>query len=299
MERILITGTGLIASELAKMLSEAGYSVSFLSTSKKEHLGFTCYQWNPSKNKMDDEALSSVDHIIHLAGTNIAQNWTQSAKKEIINSRVQTANLIFNRCKQLNTPPKTFITASGSNYYGVITDNQPRTEDDSPGKGFVSDVCVQWENAAQQFEAINTRVVALRTGVVLSPGEGALEKMEKPMKFGFGAALGSGKQYMPWIHLTDICSMYLHAIRTSDMSGPYNAVATEKVTNKEFTKALAKAMNKKLWLPNVPSFLLKLVFGEMAKIVLEGVPLSNNRIISSGYQFKYDQLDDALNDLYK
>lgn len=299
MEKILITGTGLIASRIAASVDKAKYELVFLSTSRKTFKGCSCFFWNPENDEIDINALDGVDHIIHLAGSTIAQRWTEKAKQEIIDSRVKTAALLYSTLNSKGAQLKTFISASGVGYYGATTDERSRIETDEHYEDFVSKVCIDWEKAAHQFEDIAERVVILRTGVVLAKNEGALKKMVKPIQMGIGSPLGSGNQFVPWIHKEDIAQLYIQALHNSSFNGTYNAVATEHITNAQLTKAIGKVLGKKIWMPKVPKFLLKLIFGEMANIVLEGVPVSNQKLKEAGYQFKFESLELALKNLYK
>lgn len=299
MEKVVITGTGLIAKEIAQLIDSSKYDLHFLSTSKNQFEGYPCYRWQPSKGLIDEQAIKDVSHIIHTAGSPIAQRWTEKGKQEIIDSRVKTAELLHSTLNSKGAQLKTFISASGVGYYGTTTDERSRIETDKPYEDFVSKVCIDWEKAAHQFEDITERVVILRTGVVLAKNEGALKKMVKPIQMGIGSPLGSGNQFVPWIHKEDIAQLYTQALHNSSLNGIYNAVATEHITNAQLTKAIGKVLGKKIWMPKVPKFLLKLIFGEMATIVLEGVPVSNQKLKEAGYHFKFDSLELALKNLYK
>lgn len=299
METVLITGgSGIIGKRLSEMLAAQNYAVRHLSRSSSGNEKYPTYVWDLAKNQIDEAALKDVDYIIHLAGENVGGGrWSAERRKKIIGSRIDSANLLF---EKLNGKPlKAFISSSGISYYGSVTTETIFKEDDPKGHDFLAEVSVKWEEAAFQFKPKANRVVALRTGVVLSPVGGALEKIKKPIKMGIGSALGSGKQYMPWLHLDDICGIYLKAVQDVEMEGIYNAVSSEHCTNQEFTQTIAKVLEKKLWAPKVPAFLLKLLFGEMAVIILEGSRISNEKIKQAGYTFKFNTLTEALNDLLK
>jgi len=297
--RVLITGgTGLIGTELTKVLLAAGHEVRLLSRRKGLQNGVQKFQWNPAKGEMDAEALEVVEAIIHLAGARIADSrWSEERKKIIVDSRVETANLLFEKVNEVQPPLKAFISASGISYYGLVTSDKIFIESDEPSSDFIGECCVLWEKAADQFSDL-ARVVKLRTGIVLSKNGGALEKIAQPIKFGAGAPLGSGKQWVPYIHLLDLCKMYVVALENEDYTGVYNAVNGDHVTNTDLTKAVAKSLKKPLWLPNVPSFVLKMVFGEMANLVLEGSRVSAERIKGQGFSFRYRTLEDSLSDIY-
>ncbi|MEM9052240.1 MAG: TIGR01777 family oxidoreductase [Bacteroidota bacterium] len=298
--RVLITGgTGLIGTELTKLLVSSGHEVRLLSRRRGSQNGVQKFQWNPAKGELDSEALEGVEAIIHLAGAGIADSrWSEARKKVIIDSRVETANLLFEKVKKVNPPLKTFISASGISYYGLVTSDKIFEESDSPSSDFIGECCVLWEQAADQFSDL-ARVVKLRTGIVLSKNGGALEKIAQPIKFGAGAPLGSGNQWVPYIHIKDLCQMYLNALEDENWSGVYNAVNGDHVTNSRLTKTIAKTLKKPLWLPNVPSFVLKMVFGEMANLILEGSRISAEKIKSQGFSFEHQSLEDSLLDIYQ
>lgn len=297
MEIILITGgSGTIGMVLSDQLTELGYSVRHLSRTVKGSEQFTTFRWDLSSNYIDPLAFQGVDHIIHLAGENVGEGrWSAARKKSILSSRIDTANLIFDTLKGRRL--KSFISASGISYYGSATTDNIYTETAAAGDDFLAAVSVDWEKAAERFANVADRLVIFRTGVVLSKTGGALSKMVTPIKWGVGSPLGSGKQYMPWLHIEDICGMYCQAIVDNSMEGIYNAVASEHVTNSQFTQKIATVLNKKLWAPKVPAFLLRLLFGEMSIIILEGSRIDNQKIKDAGYLFKYDKLEDALKDV--
>ncbi|QOD62189.1 TIGR01777 family protein [Polaribacter haliotis] len=291
MANILITGgTGLVGSNLTKLLKEKKHTVRILSRSPENRNEF---KWDISKNYIDEKALENIDYIIHLAGAGIAdKRWTDERKKIIIDSRVDTANLVFKKVKELEIPLKGFISASGSNYYGAKTTTKIFEETDAVGDDFLGEVCQKWEDAANQFKKINISVTILRTGVVLSENGGALEKMKTPII----TPLGSGKQYMPWIHIYDLCNLYVKAVE-EEFVGVFNAVAPEFHTSKSFSKTLAKAISRPYLPIAVPGFLLKLIFGELAVILLEGSRLSSKKIIKEDFVFIFGTLKKALDTL--
>ena len=255
MAKILVTGgTGLVGRRLTALLTEKNHEVRILSRNPKN---INEFKWDFSKGFVDDKAIENIDYIIHLAGAGIAdKRWTKERKEVIVNSRVATANLIFDKIKVQNIPLKGFISASGSNYYGAQTTAKVFKESDAVGTDFLGQVCQKWEAAANQFKELNIPVTILRTGVVLSKTGGALEKMRTPII----SPLGSGNQYMAWIHIDDLCNLYIKAVE-EDFEGVYNTVSPEFHTSRTFSKTLAKAI-KKPYLPiAVPGFLLKLVFG--------------------------------------
>lgn len=296
---ILITGAGgLIARELAKRL-EKDYTVRFLTRKKKQSNEF---EWNIKEKIIDDTAFEGVSHIIHLAGANISEKrWTDERKKELISSRVDSADLILKTLQEKKIRLKSFISASGINYYGTKTTDTIFTENNQPGNDFLSEVVILWERAADQFKDQNLaeRVVKVRTAVVLSEKDGALKKMLPTIKMGIGSPLGSGKQYMPWIHIEDICAIYEFALKNKTMDGAFNAVSPQHTTNENLTKKIAEVLKKPLFMPNIPGFVLKLIFGELADALLEGSRASAEKIQNAGFQFKFPDLKKALEHLLK
>ena len=291
MAKILITGgTGLVGTRLTELLIKRNHEVRILSRSPK---GENEYKWDVSENFIEDKALDSIDFIIHLAGAGIAdKRWSDERKKVIIDSRVETANLLYRKIKAQNISLKGFIAASGSNYYGAKTSDKIFEEKNDVGIDFLGAVCQKWEAAANQFKELEIPVTILRTGIVLSKEGGALEKMKTPII----SPLGSGKQYMSWIHIDDLCAAYIKAVE-EDFTGIYNTVSPEYHTSISFSKALAKAI-KRPYLPiAVPGLLLKLAFGELAVILLEGSRLSSKKIEEKGFVFKYSNLKEAFENL--
>ncbi|MEE9408628.1 MAG: TIGR01777 family oxidoreductase [Polaribacter sp.] len=288
MEKILITGgTGLVGRKLTELLIAKNYEVVILSRNPQNKNEF---KWDVSNNYIDENAFKNLTYIIHLAGAGIAdKRWSNDRKKVIISSRVQTTNLLLEKVKQYKIKLKGFISASATGLYGAITSDKIFTEKDKPSHDFLSIVCEKWENAAFEFQQENIPVTILRTGIVLSKKGGALEKMRTPIV----SPLGSGKQYIPWIHIDDLCEMYIYAIE-NNLEGIYNAVAPEHHTSKSFSKELANAIKRPFISLGVPSFLLKILFGEMAVILLEGSRVSIKKIEKKGFSFRFSNLIIAL-----
>ena len=297
MESILITGgSGLIGKYLQKVLLQKGYAVSNLSSNPSTKN----FYWNIETGEIDIEALKNADHIIHLAGADIgAKRWTERQKRLIIESRTQSAQLLFDTITKLDKRPKTFISASAVGYYGAITSEHIFTETDEPANDFLGNVCEQWEKSADRIEELGIRVVKLRTGVVLTPHNGVLEKIRRPIKYGFGSSFGNGKQYFPWIHINDLCEMYYKAIADKTFSGAYNAVAPQHCSNKLFVKNLALMSGKSVLLPSIPSFIFRVAFGEMSDLLLKGSRISSQKIEDKGFQYQFSTLESALTDLLK
>lgn len=299
-KKILITGgSGLVGTALSSLLQKKGYEVAHLSRSADGSESVNTYVWDVLSEKMDEEAIKGVHAIIHLAGAGIAdERWTDQRKEVIINSRVKSAKLLYDTCTRLGQWPEVFLSASGINFYGSVTSEHIYTEKDLPAASFIGQCCVLWEDAAQKFN-IKSRVAMLRTGVVMSVEGGALPKIDASIKMGVGAALGSGTQWMPYIHIDDLCYMYLHALESPAVQGPYNATNGDHITNRNLTKAIAKTLKKPLWLPAVPGFALKLALGEMSEILLEGSRASADKIASTGFKFRFQDLHSSLTDLYQ
>lgn len=294
MIKVLITGgTGLIGKQLQSIFKENNIEVVVLTRSPKNKNEF---KWNINEKYVDEKAFENITHIIHLAGAGIAdKRWTDERKEELIESRVASADLLFQKIKEHKIQLKSFISASGIGYYGAITSDIIFKENDAPKDDFIADVCVKWEKAAHQFEQLNIPVTILRTGIVLAKNGGALPKINTPL---FLAILGSGKQYMPWIHIDDLSSLYLNAVINNHIKGTYNAVATEHQTNENFTKTLSEVINKPIIPLKVPSFVLKIILGELSDILLKGSRVSSEKTTNI-YAFQYPDLKTALQSIYK
>jgi len=299
MSRVLIAGgKGLIGQHLCIRLLEQGYEVAILSRSSSNLGQVISYSWNLDQNEIQREALNSCEYIINLAGENIgAKRWTSKRKQEILVSRINSTLLIFNNLEN-NYKLSAYITASAIGYYGSKTSDDLFQETDSPANDFLGQTCRKWEEAADSFTKIGVRTVKIRTGIVLSKDGGALAKLTTPARWGFASAIGHGKQYMPWIHIDDLCNIYIQAIKKKEMIGPYNAVAPEHITNKVFTQKAAHALHKPFWFPNIPAFVMKLFFGEMSVMLMSGSRISSEKIESTGYTYLFPNLDSAFKDLF-
>ena len=296
MKTVLISGgTGLVGKYLSKKLIEKGYVVATLGRQSKKQSDIPNYTWNIENNELEKSALENVDYIIHLAGANIGERrWTSKRKKEIVDSRIKSSQLIFQKITENKHQLKAFISASAIGYYGAITTDKIFVETDQASQDFLGETCRLWEESANSFESLGIRTVKIRTGVVLTYQGGALAKMITPVKVGLGASIGSGKQYMPWIHIDDLCNIYIKAIEDNNMHGAYNAVAPEHKTNREFSETLTKVLKKTVWFPNIPATILKIIFGKMSEIILNGSRVSSNKLIKEGFQFKFPDLNSAL-----
>ncbi len=299
---LIVGGTGLVGRYLSKMLSDKNYEVAHLSSGEWSQTLYPTYYCNYTNSKIDELAVSSADVIIQLAGANIAEKkWTKKRKQIILDSRVKTTELIFSAIKypikKRTNNLKVFISASAVGYYGAVTTDKVFVEEDQAHNDFLGDVCQKWEQAADLFNEIGVRTVKIRTGVVLSQSKGALEKIKKSFKFGTKVILGSGKQFMPWIHIHDLCNIYIKAIEDNTMSGAYNAVAPQYTSYSQFADGL-KSVYKNIFLSvKVPAFFLRTILGEMSLILLEGSRISVNKILSTGFKYKYPKLQEALEEL--
>lgn len=298
---VLITGgSGMIGKHLTSLLLSKGYSVSHLSRRKSKSVQVKTFTWDPEEEIVDPKAFDNIDFIIHLAGANLGEErWTKKRKQEIIISRVKSAHLLFNIIASRKIRLKAFISASAVGIYGSVTSEKIFTENDPPAGDFTGQVCKKWEGAADLFNTSGIRTVKIRTAVVLEKNDSALSKLMKPAKAGFLVMTGDGNQFMPWIHIEDLCNIYLKAIEDQTMNGAYNATAPSYLTHREFIKTLGQVMNKPVLPMPVPGFLLKTFLGEMAGMILSGSRVSPEKIIKSGYNFIFNDPHDALVDVLR
>jgi uncharacterized protein len=300
-QNVLISGgTGLVGSRLTEMLIEKGYQVAHLSRGAGKGRVKT-YTWDLSKGAIDKEAIKNADYVINLAGAGVFdEKWSKSFKNEILKSRTDAVDLIYEKLKNSSHHVKAFVCASAIGIYGDNTGEALITEDHPAGKDFLSEVVTKWESAAEKVQNLGIRTVKVRTGIVLSSKGGALSKMTAPIIKGMGAALGSGKQYVSWIHIDDLCGIFIKAIEDENMRGTYNAVAPNPVTNEKLTHVIAEQIGKSVHLPNVPGFALKLLLGsEKAMAVLGSVKVSAEKIMKQGFQFRFADVNLALQNLLK
>jgi len=295
MKSVLISGaSGLIGQQLSKRLKAEGYEVRMLSRKKSNPY----FYWDPAKQEIDEKAFENLDAIIHLAGAAISKKWTNSYKKELYESRVNAAEFLFEKAKKLNTTIKTFITASGVNYYGTETTDKVFDEKDPHADDFLGNLCFDLEKSAKKFESMGARVCAVRTAAVLSTDGGMLKELRPLANKNLLSPLGFGKQIVPWIHIDDLVNLYVYLLENKNLSGAYNAVGTQIITNRDFSYALAENLNKKIILPAVPGFVLKIVLGEMSAILLQGSAVSNSKIKNEGFEFQFEEIEAAFQDLF-
>lgn len=299
MAKILISGgSGLLGKAITDLFISKKHEVVVLSRHANSTNGIQTYQWDWKNKSIDLAAFDNVDVLIHLAGAGIVDKaWTPAYKKEIIDSRVKSSQLLIDTIQQNKIPLKQFIGASAVGYYGAEQSAQLFTETSAPGHDFMGDTCVKWEAAYAPFEKLADKMTIFRISIVLASQGGALPKMSMPFKYGFGAALASGQQYFPWIHIDDLSNLFLYAVENPQLNGTFNAVAPEIVTNQLFSKKLAKSLNRPFFLPNVPEFLLKLILGERHLTLTRGLKISCDKLIQHNFHFQYGTLDAALNAL--
>lgn len=298
MPTILITGgSGLVGRRLTRLLLQEGFAVRHLSRSVKPGAAVPTFAWDIAKSHVDPRALEGVDHIVHLSGAGIADKpWTKERLRELYSSRSGAADVLRKAVEAAGHWPKTFISASGINYYGAVTTDYIFTENDPPATDTIGMLTKAWEDAADAWSP-HCRVVKLRTSVVLAREGGALPKLAAPARWGLAAPFGSGNQWMPWVHIEDVARAYLHAAQRTDMQGAYNIAAPEQVRNRDFMHKVAQVLHRPFFLPAVPRFLLRLALGELSTVVLEGARASHARLAGSGFEFRHPQLGPALKGL--
>ena len=289
----------MIGRRLTELLLQSQYHVSHLGRARRED-GVPSFVWSVEGQTMDEHALEGVGTIIHLAGANVAdERWTVARKKEILESRTRSASLLYEYLRKSTHTVRCVISASAIGYYGVDRDDNVLIEESKAGKDFLAQVVDQWEQAVDRIATLGIRVVKIRTGIVLSDRGGALQEIARPIRWGVGASLGSGDQWVSWVHLDDLCRVFIKAVEDESTSGPYNAVAPNPVNNRNLTTAIARILKRPLWLPAVPAFVLRAILGEMADVVLHGAKVSCSKIEKTGFTFQFLNLDSALIDLLK
>lgn len=307
MATILITGgTGTIGKALSKFLTAKQHQVIILTRHPRTGTTDITYAtWDPAQKVIDIEALQKADYIINLAGAGVAdKRWTKKRKAELVDSRVQSGALLVKALQENDNKVKAVISMSGIGWYGddnTRSASQPFfTEGDAADEGFLGQTCVQWEDAIKPVTALNKRLIIFRCGIVLSKDGGALTEFQKPVRAGVAPFFGSGDQIASWIHIDDLCRLYLYAIDNEKIKGVYNTVAPQPVTNKNLMLALAQKMKGRFFIPvYVPSFVLKLILGELSIEVLKSARVSCEKLVSSGFQFLFPTLDAALDNLLK
>ena len=299
MSTILIAGgSGLVGKRLSTLLKDQGHEVLHLSRHADPKAAFPTSAWDPAKGRIDESVVARADVVINLAGAGIADaRWTAARKQLIMDSRVQSAYTLLKALK--NTGKATvYLSAAAVGYYGNSGD-QVMEETAPPGQGFLPESCTVWEKAIQGIAASGIRTVGLRIGIVLSVQGGALEKMLLPLRFGVNTYFGNGSQWYSWIHIDDVCRLFIHAMENAKMNGIYNAVAPNPATNLQFAKTLGKAWAGPSLLLPAPAFALRLAMGEMADVVLTGQRVSAKKTLATGFAFQFPELEGALVDVLK
>lgn len=296
-KKVLIGGgSGLVGKRLSHLLQEKGYDVWILSRSSNGNKNVI--EWDVKNQKLDPKQVEDFDHIINLTGAGIVDEpWTDTRKKVIVDSRTQSTALIAKAVQHNEKKPISFVSASAVGYYSFVTGEHVFKETDAPGNDFLAETCELWEQSTEEIKNMGIPTALIRIGIVLDKNGGALKEMAKPVKLFAAAALGTGKQYLPWIHIDDLCGMFIHAMENK-LEGPFNAGAPNQVNNKTFTKILAKVLKRPYFLPNVPAFMMKLILGTRALLVLEGSRVSPEKIQKTGFEFKFTDLEKALREIY-
>jgi uncharacterized protein (TIGR01777 family) len=294
MKNILITGgSGLVGKAITQTLEKKGYQVAWLSRSSQNKKSFL---WDVEKQEIDQNAIEWSDAIIHLAGSGVAEKrWTSERKKDILKSRTESTQLLWKAIQKATKKPEAFISASAVGFYGFDTGETLKREDAQPGNDFLAEVVVAWEMEVEKIEALGVRTAILRIGIVLDKIGGALSEILKPP---VAAPLGSGDQWMSWIHIQDLAKLFVFALENPEMKGKFNAVAPNPVKNKKLTRDAAKAKGKAFLGIGVPDFVIKLILGEMGAMVLGGNRVSAEKTLETNFQFEFPSLDLALKDLF-
>ena len=289
MKKILIAGgTGFVGKKLILFLVEKGYSIHVLtrkpSANSSSNIRF--FQWKIERQYIDKKAFEGVEILINLTGANIGEKrWTEQRKKEIIDSRINSIDVLYQYISENKFNINTFVSSSAVGFYGAVTTDKTFVETSENGNDFLASVCQKWEDAALKFNDLSIRTIILRKGVILGKEGGMVKKLSPLAKLGINVSLGSGKQYLPWIDIRDLVRLYDFFLSNAQLSGIYNAVATEQITMSDLSKALLQAFGKKSFLPNAPAFVIRLLFGEMAVMLFEGSKNNNEKLKTTGFFF--------------
>ncbi|TYP70907.1 TIGR01777 family oxidoreductase [Aquimarina intermedia] len=298
--KVLITGaTGMIGQEVVKLCHESNFVVHYLTTSKDKLVNKPNYKgfyWDPQKSIIDEDCIDGVEVIINLVGATVAKRWTESYKEEIIESRTRSAKLLLYTLKQKTHIVRQIISASAIGIYPDSLQNYYDEETEKRAKGFLGSVVQQWEQEVNRFKTIGVSVSILRIGLVLSEKGGAYPKMAQPIEYNLGAAFGSGKQWQSWIHLDDLSRMFMHVLE-QELSGVYNAVAPNPVSNQKLIQIIAKKQDKKIILPNIPKFMMQLILGQMHTILFESQRVSCEKILETGFSYNFDNIAVAIQEI--
>lgn len=297
MKKVLITGaSGLVGTRLAELLLKKGYAVNALGRTRGKKQN--SFEWDIENGVIDAKAFDGVSAIIHLAGAGVAdKRWSDERKQEIVESRVKSAKLIFDFLKKSKHEVKTFICASAVGYYGDCEDEMV-TEDRKAGKGFLAEVCKQWEQSTKQFSKLGIREVRYRIGIVLAKNGGAMPELTRTLPLGVASYFAKASLYYPWIHIDDVCGMMIHALENENVAGAYNTTAPEPLLMKDLMRAIVKAKQSKAILVPAPPIAIKLAMGEMSEMLLSSQLCSSDKIIGTGFRFKFADIYSALQNIY-
>ncbi len=298
--KVLITGaTGLVGKEITKLCHQSNIDVNYLTTNKsklKSDKNYRGYYWNPIAGEIDSNCLSEVEVIIHLAGATIAKRWTKKYKKEIIESRVNSTLLILDTLKNSKHSIRHIVSASAIGIYPDSFQKYYMENSTEQASGFLGEVVQKWEAANGEFNTLNIDVSLLRIGLVLSSNGGAFSKLARPIQLGVGAVFGTGKQWQSWIHIQDLARLFLFVIE-EELTGVYNAVAPNPVSNDTLIRSIGEKMKKKILLPNIPKFAMQLILGEMHVLLFSSQRVCSDKSMKAGFQFTYENITQAIDDL--
>jgi hypothetical protein len=303
MDTVIITGgTGLIGTALSDFLVSRGYQVIIFTRNPKAHRssspGIAYAAWNIDEQSVNEDAFRKSKYVIHLAGAGVADKaWTDKRKKEIVESRTKSSALLVKAMSSIPNEIVSVVSASAIGWYKQNMSHQA-VETDPPDEGFLGEACRAWENSIKPAEALGKKLVILRTGIVLSNEGGAFPEFKKPVKYGIAGILGNGKQMISWIHMEDLCRLYMEAMSNPSWSGIYNAVSPNPVNNRNFIIDLAKRMKGSFFIPMpVPNVILRLMLGGRSEEVLKSSNISANKLKQQGFQFIYPTIDAAFREL--
>ncbi|WP_299213769.1 TIGR01777 family oxidoreductase [uncultured Aquimarina sp.] len=298
--KVLITGaTGLIGQEIVRLCHQSKIDVHYLTTSKNKltsEKNYRGFYWNPSADEIDSRCFEDVEVIINLVGATVAKRWTKKYKQEIIDSRVDTASLILESLKKVKHSVRHIVSASAIGIYPNSFQNYYMEDSSMEDTGFLGKVVKKWETAVEEFKILNIEVSLLRIGLVLSNKGGAFPKIANPIKQGMGAVFGNGKQWQSWIHVEDLAQMFMYVVE-EELTGLYNAVAPNPISNHKLTHVIADHLAKKIVLPSVPKFMMKLILGDMHVLLFSSQRVCSDKILETGFRFKHDNITQAIEDL--
>ena len=293
-ERVLITGAnGSLARKLGNYFEDKGLEVVFLSTTVAESRD-KIYYWDPPSNQIDLSAFDNCSYIVHLCGYSILKPWTKKNKKLMYDSRVLTSLFLLKKCQEINLHIKAFITASAIGYYGMDACGV-KDELDDCGKDWLSKLCYDWEMAAESFRSISDRVIKLRISLLIDPSSGFLYFTKSVLRKGIAPVFGNGKSFIEWIHIDDAVRFIFYAMRNPKLIGPYNLASPNKTTHYEFIKILRKHVNRYSIIIFLPEFFLKIFLREKSRLIIYNYQLSSEKMLSSGYRFKFLSSKDLIN----